>query len=246
MKNNYIILYLFLIGLITFFSCKSQEKKENTPLPQKNEINEKQLYLDKLKSSYSRYSTFTSSFILKGKIDRQDHYFQGYLKATSSSAGDTLYIILKDTVFRSPVYSIYIAGNMVTQKDYLKNKIEKIPMSRYQWVVLFGDIFPFQFFYPIMRGYLPDDAYSENSKYVKKENKILYQSSYYDAAFIFDDSQALEKLFYKNKMNNDVLAFEFYGNVISKSKRQFPKTLYIRRQNSIDFLKITFFGARIQ
>lgn len=240
-------LALLITGFALFYSCKSSEEKEKQAVPiEENKIDEKKIYLDKIRKSYSDYSVFSSGFILKGKIDRQDHYFQGYLKATHSSSSDTLYILLKDTVFKSPVYSIYIAGGVVTQKDYLKNKTERIPVSKYRWVVLFGDIFPFHFFYPIMRGYLPDDAYSENSKYVKKENKILYQSSYYDAAFIFDDSYALRKLFYKNKMNDDVLAFEFFGNAISSQDRQFPKTLYIRRQGSIDFLKISFYGTRIK
>ncbi len=245
-KNGKFALAILPVFWVFFASCRSTpEEVKGIPI-ENPQVQEKEAFVETLKENYAAYSVLTTSFILKGKIDRQDQYFEGYLKATSSAQGDTLYILLKDTVFKSPIFSVYIAGGKVTQKDFLKNKTEVIPMEKYQWVVLFGDLFPFQFFYPIMRGYLPEDIFSRDSKYVKTENKIIYTSAYYDAAFLFTGKTSLSKLFYKNKMNNDILLFEIYGKSSPANARHFPKNLYIRRQGTEDFLKIDFFSCRIK
>ncbi|MCS6983865.1 MAG: hypothetical protein NZM25_01905 [Leptospiraceae bacterium] len=229
---NFVVFVIFwVLSPIGCASTQSHGKERANPTLAKQALHEK------LRQNYPAYARLQAYFTLKGKVDGQEIYYEGILDSKQKSFS----VLLKDSIFKSPLFSIKIDEEKVIQIDYLRDKKETIPFEEYRWVVLFGRLFPFRFFYPILKGYLPNEIFLEDTVYEEtKEGKIrfLFKTPYFDARAVIEEG-ILRNLFYKNEINQEVVAITFEGTSMAQG-RYFPQKIYISRPKTLDYVQLNF------
>lgn len=232
--------FIFLL----YYSCASAKLAVSQETSEKKTENS---VIDTLKTNYPPYNFLKGQFVLKGKAENQELFYDGVLEIRQES----FYVVLKDTVFRSPFFSLKIDKDKVTQVDHLQNKKEIIPLSEYRWVVLFGKVFPFRFFYPILRGYPPDEIFQSDVVYEEKgkdKGIFSFKTVYFDARLVVEGGY-IRNLFYKSETNGEIVAITFEGEVEKEPKkkyRYFPKKIYISRPKSTDYVQLEFSHIQVE
>ena len=249
-KNNCLIpvtARLFVVALLlTCAACKTGQQTaansksiavENRTL----EKDERKLFLADLAKNYPPYTQLSVNFTLKGKIENQEQYFQGSIQSTP----DLLEITMTDAVFLSPLITLKIGKERVTLKDHARNKTETLPRAEYQWVELFGRYFPVVFFEPLMRGFFPVIFTSDETKLSQTpagEIQLRGETAVFEFAG-YCNNKRLEKLFYRDKAKNDVIAFQM-GKFFED--RPYPQALKIELVNKDDFLTMNFKNLKVK
>lgn len=225
----------FLVACIFVFSaCKTSAPiKEN-----QNSIEPtgKEALLRRVREIYSPWEKLSASFVLKGKVENAEILYDGTLRADKK----VLAIVLKDPIFRSPFVSLTVQGEMVTQVDHLRNKTVSMPLKQFKWVQVFGRVFPFAFFYPILKGFPPDVIYEENAKYSipkPQVERLTSVKSSWESIVNFENS-IMSSVFFKTSMDNEIVAISFYAR--QSTQRYFPKEILITRPKSNDHIRIQF------
>lgn len=196
-------------------------------------------FLANLNKVYASYQKVTASFVIKGKVGDAEVYFLGTLFATDGKDGKARYlsIVLKDTVFESKVYQLIVDDDTVTNIDYLNDKKETLPMSRFTWAQILGSVFPFRFFYPLLSGFPPEEIYS--GVIYQSQNKIINDKGKYDVAVTLDNF-VMQNIYVKNLSAAEVIVFRLSGEINKKGGRYFPKYIYMERSKKKDHLEIIF------
>jgi len=214
-----------------------------TPAKSADELSakDKKEFLAQANAGYKPYKSLFVAFTLKGKIGREELYYEGELFSTPTN----LKITLKDAVFLSPLLTLDIGQKIVTLKNYGQNKTESIPRSDYQWVELFGRSFPVRFFEPLMRGFLPEDVSSSESLYARTasgEVMVRTENFSFEAAMYFAEN-ILKKIFYRDKTSGDILVFQMMQLFPA---RNYPKVLRIEHTRAEDNLTLQFRNLSIK
>jgi len=239
--RNFLFATVFIFATVT---CKtSQTSVTNAPSVENRVLDkdERKQFLADLAKNYPAYAQLTVNFTLKGKIENQEQYFEGSIRSTP----DLLEITMTDAVFLSPLMTLKIGKERVTLKDHARNKTETIPRAQYQWVELFGRYFPVIFFEPLMRGFLPVIFTADETKLSKTpagEIQLRGETAIFEFAG-YCNNKNLEKLFYRDKIKNDVIAFQM-GKFFKD--RPYPQALKIELVNKDDFLTMTFKNLRVK
>jgi len=189
---------------------------------------------------YPTYKNLKVSFTLKGKVDNQELYYEGQLSATPTS----LTLRLTDAVFLSPLLTLEIGESTVTMKDHARNKKESIARKDYQWVELFGRLFPVSFFEPLMRGFVPADATAPQSTYVSTQGgdtQVRSVNDSYEAALYFNENR-LRKIFYRDKLRGEILVFQL-GTLFKN--RAYPQSMRIEHSRTNDYLTLNFKNLQV-
>lgn len=229
------------LALLVGASCSSPVVRPKESIPtQKLDKNERQKFRSEATANYPAYRNLRVSFSLKGRVDNQELYYLGDIEASPA----LLKIKLTDAIFLSPLMTLEIGEQKVVLKDHARNKTESIARADYQWVELFGRSFPVRFFEPLMRGYLPDDAFSAQSSLDRTASgEILSRvaDDSFEAALYFNEEK-LRKIFYRNKVRGEILIFEL-GNFFAE--RAYPRKLRIEHSRGNDFLQLDFKNLRV-
>lgn len=229
------------LALFVGASCSSPVVRPKESIPtQKLDKNERQKFRSEATANYPAYRNLRVSFSLKGRVDNQELYYLGDIEASPA----LLKIKLTDAIFLSPLMTLEIGEQKVVLKDHARNKTESIARADYQWVELFGRSFPVRFFEPLMRGYLPDDAFSAQSSLDRTASgEILsrFADDSFEAALYFNEEK-LRKIFYRDKIRGEILIFEL-GNFFAE--RAYPRKLRIEHSRGNDFLQLDFKNLRV-
>lgn len=238
-KNNWLWLASGILFLTT--TLWSQEKNTTVWAAQSKEGQE---FLQKLNQVYRPYSRISASFTLKGMINDAEIYFLGDLIAKNGKNGQAEYlsIVLKDSVFEAKVYQFIIDKDTVTNIDYLNDKKEVVPLSRFTWAQVLGSVFPFRFFYPLLSGFPPKEVYSGNI--FPQEQKIVNQKGKYEVAVTLQNF-IMNNIYIKlSRTTDDVLVFRMNGKL--KSTRHFPKQIFMERSQNNDQIAVIFRHVNIK
>lgn len=233
----------WLLATLLALSCSAPAVRPNTKeskTTQELGKIERQKFRLEASANYPTYRNLRVSFSLKGKVDNQELYYVGDLEANPVG----LKIKLTDAIFLSPLMTLEIGQQKVTLKDHARNKTESIARADYQWVELFGRSFPVRFFEPLMRGYLPDDAFLPQSMLERTAGgEILSRiaDDSFEAALYFYEAK-LHKIFYRDKMRGEILIFEL-ANFFKE--RVYPRKLRIEHSRQNDFLQLDFKNLRV-
>lgn len=222
-------------------TCKGEGPKQvDAPSAQELDKKEREKFLSEAALNYPPYRSLRVGFMLKGKVDNQELYYEGELNASTAA----LKIRLTDAVFLSPLLTLEIGETRVTLKDHARNKTESIARADYQWVELFGRSFPVRFFEPLMRGFLPEDASAKNTTLQRTaggDTLARVNNNAFEAALYFNEAK-LKKIFYRDKLRGEILVFElasFFKN------RTYPQKMRIEHLRSNDYLQLDFKGLRV-
>lgn len=198
--------------------------------------------IGQIRQNYPAYSSLSAQFVLKGKVDKNEILYDG----TLTIKGDSLAVVLKDPVFRSPFFSLKVEKDLVTQTDHLRNKTDRVPFADYRWVELFGRVFPFRFFHPLLKGYPPDEIYRKGARYETLEGdkgRFQFETEYFDA-IVNIERGILASLYYRGRVDQEIVVMTFTGNANAKkgdaSQRHFPAQIYITRPRSDDYVRLEF------
>ncbi len=232
-------------------SCGSaqQVKKNNSNQPgtARSQNAEAEQVLENLRKRYFNYKSFRARFVIKGKVDGRQAYYSGVIKAYTKKKGkkeyETIDIILRDGFLQSELYLLRITGNKVVQKDYLNDKTYRSTLDQFRWVQIFGQVFPFKFFLPVLKGYPPTQVYRPGAKV--GADKVVYKGDTYDMSVKLK-GDLMQSLFFRNRLDKNITIIRFYGERKNKLKRYFPRQLLIQQNKSEDYLKLTFRSVRIK
>ncbi len=225
-------------------SCTARETiQQNQAGAKTAQTSDKQAQvLKQLGATYSPYLALSAQFVLKGKVDKTEILYDGIL----TIKGENLSVVLKDPVFRSPFFSLKVEKDFVTQIDHLRNKKDKIPFADYRWVELFGRVFPFRFFYPLLKGYPPDEIYAKSTRYEtleEEKGRFLFTTEYFDG-IVNVENGFIASLYYRGRLDQEIVVMTFTGNANEKktaaAQRYFPEQIYITRPRSEDYVRLDF------
>lgn len=237
-----IVLVLFATAQNTKLFAKAKADKNNANIYEATTEKGKS-FLKKIDAVYTPYEKVAASFVLKGKLNDSEIYFTGNLLVKKAARGhaDYLSITLKDSVFESKVYQLIIHKGMVTNIDYLDDKKETIPLSRFTWAEVLGSVFPFKFFYPLLSGFPPAEIY--NGTIHETSQKIINDKGKYDVAVTLQDF-VMDNIYLKTQNTSDVIVFRVTGK--RDRKRYFPRKIYMERSKNRDHLEILFTYVNIR
>lgn len=224
-------------------TCGGEIKTESKKIDSANALSDKEIadFKSALAVQYPAYTKLSVAFTLKGKVSNEELYYEGELSANATD----LRIQLKDAVFLSPLLSLNIGSEKVTMRDIAHNKTQSVARADYQWVELFGRMFPVRFFEPLMRGLLPADATAAGSSYEKTAaGEVLVRSdnNAFEAALYFKDAR-LQKIFYRDKTQGEIIIFHIGAPF---NDRAYPRAIKIELARSNDYLALNFKALRIQ
>lgn len=198
--------------------------------------------LAEIKKTYAEYSSFSAKFILKGKVENAEILYDGTIKAGKG----VLTITLQDPVFRSPFFSLKVDKNMVFQTDHMRNKTDRVPLAQYRWVEVFGKVFPFRFFYPILKGFAPEEIYLATQGVSTESGEIRIRNETDEVEFAsFSRNGKISRILFRSKIAPDTLLLNFSADSASKA-RHFPRTIMITRPGKEDFIRMTFSGVKFK
>ncbi|MDH5716600.1 MAG: hypothetical protein OEZ22_03065 [Spirochaetia bacterium] len=240
--KKHISFIIFIIAFIFLFFCASSPQKiENT-----NTSDTSLNYTDKIKKNYSSYNKLNVSFVIKGSIDQNEIMYNGTLTSflNKENINNSFFSVsLKDSIFEAIFFSLEVKDGYVLQTDHLRDIKIKSSLIDYKWVEIFGNIIPFHFYFPVLLGFPPEQIYEENSVINENSEKILYQTDLYETIVEFSQT-LLSKIYFRTSKNQDLLALQFSGSI--GKTRHFPKTIFITKSKSKDYIKMEFSNLQVQ
>jgi len=245
LTSNFLLIFLILecsSSQIKPKNVRTETKKENRKFKAKKEI------IEKLNKHFSIYKKMSANFQIKGNMNNKEMYYSGKLYSTIDKSGNrNLTITLKDAIFLSPIFTLKIRGQNLTEIDHLRDKRRKFTLDEYRWIEVFGRVFPFKFFLPILMGFVPNEILSSKAKYSQKNNKLTYLGDYYDSIGNLTKNSSLKSIYFRTRGEKEVVIIQFIGRSTSKKKRYFPHKLHINRSRSTnDFLSMKFSRVNIR
>ena len=231
--------------------CASAEKKEKPTIVGAAQVQDSRAEFGALKKdlqkNYGRYTSISANFVVKGKVDGRQVYYSGALKSYSSDVQNpNLHITVKEPTFDSPLAELRVKGDSVTERNYIRDSTIRRKLESYRWVELFGRVFPFRFFLPILMGGVPQEVYLQNASYQPGKSRIMVEAGQYE--FIVNlTGSTMKNIYYKSKMANEgVLIMQFIGRVKNKLNLIFPQKIIITQSRSDDYLTMNFSRVRIR
>ncbi|MCB1147445.1 MAG: hypothetical protein KDK38_11620, partial [Leptospiraceae bacterium] len=149
-------------------------------------------------------------------------------------------------VFRSPFVSMRVNGDTVTQIDHLRDRSQSLPLDQFKWVEVFGKVFPFGFFYPILKGYPPEVIFDPTANYSLPkpgQERLTVKKQDWEAIVNFE-SQIMTSVFFRTMNDKEIVILAFSGK--QNTARYFPGEILVTRPNSNDFIKIQFKSMKVQ
>ena len=217
---------LIALLLSTVLQCKSSQSVE---LSLNQVANNREL------ERYKPYASFSADFSLTGVIEGQRQEYNGKLLAKPGF----LSLILKDTVFDSPLVSLTIKGQRVFHKNHAYNKITRMPLKDFKWVEVLGTTVPFSFFLPVLQGYPPTEF---SNGLMKKSGAGSYE--YMDEQNNYIVTLKLKKeivtqMSYYLLGEKNTLTVSILGNCNPKG-RYFPRTLVLQKREQKERIQLSF------
>ncbi len=223
-------------------SCATGKESARAPKESVVTSAENTLVLNSLRENYRPYQSLSATFSLKGKVAGGELAYTGNLTSTP----EKFYVLLKDLIFLSPFFSLTVTGTEVTQKDFLQDKTEIIPLNDYRWVQVLGKNFPFMFFLPMLQGYPPEEFFLTATEFRSEgENSgsFRYKSAWF-AAIATVKNGIVEKIQYRDETTGDITVFSFSGNA-GKNDRYFPARIVIQKPDASEFIDIRFTTTKV-
>lgn len=189
--------------------------------------------------SYSTYQSLTAQFFISGTTNGDKQDYQGKL----ASKPDFLSILLKDTVFDSPLISLTVRNDKVYHKNHAYNKITRMPLAEFRWVEIMGTAVPFKFFMPVLQGY-PPKVYQEGL--MTEERPGYYKYMNIEEGFIIGVSTQegmITEMEYFLLGSKSGLRVSLRGNCNPKG-RYFPKYIILNNTENNDRLQLKFSRCR--
>jgi len=242
------IIALFFLLFNLMISCETTKKKIKKKIIVEEKDNSRFDYLESIAKNYPFYKYFSASFEIRGRIQTGEIYQAGSIKVTKmkKSGPDKntqLKIILNDAYFGSMISKLIIKNNYVHSINYLTNKKKKIKLEDFRWVEVFGRVFPFSFFLPILMGFPPDEIYFSEAKVSPGKKKIVYKSPEFDIITKFTSKDFMKTLLFRSRFEKAILIIHFLGRSKTrrKFKRYFPKELHITQsKDTNDYISMKF------
>lgn len=232
-----IITAVLVISL--FGGCSSAQQKTVEPGTEaRPEVDSSLSIKENIEEIYAPYQKMSAIYVIKGRVDGNEIFYDGTIK---SSPG-YFHALLKDPIFRSPLFSLTVDGEKVVRKDYLRDRTEYSNLKSYRWVEVFGDVFPFRFFLPLLRGFTPDQLDNSNATRQKTDegyDRFRYKGQRYETVADFKDG-LMVRLFFKSPLDDKILILQFKGRATAEDERYFPSRIYINRAGENDYLEIRF------
>lgn len=244
---EFIFRWFAVLLLVLNVSCagskETQKTEQSTPetATENQGPDERELFLEQLNTVYSKYDRLFARFTLKGKADNKEIFYDGTIVVNNggSLTGQTLNIVLKDPVFRSPFFTLKIENGQVTRIDHMRNQSETLPLNQFHWVELFGSVFPFRMFYPLLAGFTPAEVFDETSTYQPEKNRVRFGNQYYQVITNFQQN-IMTSIYFKSLTQNEITAIQFLGKSTADDKRYFPKEIMVTRSVNKDYIRLIF------
>lgn len=185
--------------------------------------------------SYEPYSSFSAEFSLSGIIGGKRQEYNGKLLAKPGF----LSLILKDTVFDSPLVSLTVKDQRVFHKNHAYNKITRLPLAEFKWVEVLGTSVPFSFFLPVLQGYPPAEYTNGLMKKVSLDSyEYINEKNNYIVTLKLKDNLVSEMSYFLLG-DRASLKVSILGNCNPKG-RYFPRTLVLQKALQKERLQLEF------
>jgi len=238
--------FLLTIFLCISFCDSTKAKIKTHSSKPKLDLNKEQ-FLKRIVNHYGPYQKLSAYFTIKGKIKNQELYYNGkqIISFSKEKKLKHLLIELREPFLKALMFSLRLKGDYVYVHDPTKQKPEKIALKDYRWVEIFGRIFPFEFFLPVLMGFPPSDIFAPGAKINFNKQRIKNSNRFYDLVVDFDDGK-IKEFFFKSKTQKEIIIIEFKGNILKGKKRHFPKMLKISQTETKGIIKIIFNKVKIK
>lgn len=228
MPNQWVKFTVVFI-FFTLLQCKSGQSLE---LKGQNQA---QLSDNRNLLTYEPYSSFSAEFSLSGTIEGKRQEYNGKLL----SKPGFLSLILKDTVFDSPLVSLTVKDQRVFHKNHAYNKITRLPLAEFKWVEVLGTAVPFSFFLPVLQGYPPAEYTNGLMKKVSLDSYEYINEKNNFIVTLKVKEDLVSEMSYFLLGDKASLKVSILGNCNPKG-RYFPKTLVLQKSLQKERLQLKF------
>ena len=257
LKNSTTLQSNFLTYSLCFFivSCGSTQTKDHKPTNENiatdaNSDAKLKAIQAKVQLRYNEYKRLVVRFYMKGKSEGKSVFYHGKLESFSSDLKNpNVRITIIEPTFKSPLFMMRIKGQKVIQKDIARDLTRHMKLKDFRWIEIFGSVFPFEFFLPVLMGGVPTELFDANTAYVASKKHVRYKGLYYDLIFNIAEEGDINSLYYRNNLKakkREVVVVQFFGQLKNKKKRSFPGKIKITRSNVRDYILMSFHSLYVK